>query len=169
MNKNATLGKTVGSLALLSFLILGSGCASAKLSTSKAVTAPPSQVSVVISDKTAKAMKPEELDGFKVLIINRLQQQNIRAVSAENKTVPCLGGEVTTFDPGNRALRYWVGMGAGKGTLKSSWSLKDENGLILGSCEIDGDIRGGTFGGNFSEVSEKTGEKLVRFLQGKTE
>lgn len=34
MNMTATLGRIVGILALLSFLILGSGCASAKLTTS---------------------------------------------------------------------------------------------------------------------------------------
>lgn len=167
MHMKRTIRTTVCNLAiLLSLVMLAGGCAAARLSTTKPVPATPSQVSVVINDHTAQRMTPEQIDAFKVIINECLRNGGISAVSPQNKAVSSISGEITTYDPGNRALRYWIGLGAGKGTLKSSWNLKDENGAILGSCEISGSISMGGFGGDFGEVIEKTGRQLVRFLKG---
>jgi hypothetical protein len=48
----------------------------------------------------------------------------------------------------------------------SSWSLKDASGATVGSCQINGSISAGTFGGSFEQVVEKVGQQLVRFLRG---
>jgi hypothetical protein len=170
MNMKRIIRTTVCYLpVLMSLVMLGSGCATARLSTIKPVTATPSQVALVINDHTAQRMTPEQIDEFKVIINECLRKGGISAVSPENKSVSSISGEITTYDPGNRALRYFIWFGAGTGTLKSSWSLKDENGAILGSCEIDGSISMGGFGGDFGEVIEKAGRQLVKFLNGHKE
>jgi hypothetical protein len=111
-------------------------------------------------------MTPEESGALRMIINQSLLAGGIFMVSPDNKGVASVSGEITVYDPGSRGLRYCVGCGAGKGTLMSSWSLKDASGATVGSCQINGSISAGTFGGSFEQVVEKVGQQLVRFLRG---
>jgi hypothetical protein len=74
---------------------------------------------------------------------------------------------VTKYNRGSRALRYFIGFGAGRGTLDSNWDVVDTKGDVLGACRIRGNITIGIFGGNYDDVLEKSGDRLAEFLSGK--
>lgn len=56
--------------------------------------------------------------------------------------------EILSFDKGNRALRYFVGFGAGKATTKIKTTLENKQKKILGSIITDASLSIGVFGGD---------------------
>lgn len=60
--------------------------------------------------------------------------------------------DIKAYDPGNRALRMFVGFGAGKGTMEIVTSLTDKNGKILGSVTTQASLRMGFFGGSLNKI-----------------
>ena len=87
-------------------------------------------------------------------------------MSSERKDAMSVVGEVQEYDPGNRALRYFIGFGAGTGKVESSWKVLDQTGQNIGNCSIDGSISAGAFGGNFYEVHDKMAEEFLKFVIG---
>ena len=73
-------------------------------------------------------------------------------------------GDVERYQPGIRALRYFIGFGAGRGRFASKWVVKDPTGSELGTCRVDGSITMGVFGGSYDDVLEKAGDRLAEFL-----
>ena len=71
---------------------------------------------------------------------------------------------IENFNEGNRALRYWVGFGAGKATSKIVTTLVDkESGKIVGNIQTDGMLSMGVLGGNSKDVlSERHCQKNCR-------
>jgi hypothetical protein len=63
--------------------------------------------------------------------------------------------EATRIDPGSRALRYFVGFGAGKGTFNVRASLADAKGRALTSSEVEGDQVMGVYGGSYDSAIEE--------------
>lgn len=57
---------------------------------------------------------------------------------------------------GNRALRYFVGFGAGAGHMDISIELKDRQGTILYATQSKADLAMGGFGGDMAQVARKT-------------
>ncbi|MGH6950700.1 MAG: DUF4410 domain-containing protein, partial [Vitreimonas sp.] len=56
------------------------------------------------------------------------------------------------YNPGNRALRYFVGFGAGRGTLTFEVAFLDPSGTELARINVGGNITIGAFGGSFNEA-----------------
>jgi hypothetical protein len=150
----------------LCLIFLGGGCADAVLSDVKPVAVTPTQVSIVIQDKTTDGMAPEELRGLKDMIAASLQRQDIKVVSADNKAAPSLIGSIGVYNPGHHALQVWVEPSAGAGSIESSWELTDEQGATLGNCVIKGSTGWGLFSSDFDVVVQKVGERLAEFLKG---
>lgn len=170
MRMSPTLSESVRCLpVLLLSVVVGSGCATARVSKVTPVPAAASSVAVTINDQTGRQMTTEQLDAFRVLINNSLQTGGITVVPSGGKGESSVVGNITVYDRGSKALRYFFMFGPGKGTLESSWTLKDKNGKLLGSCDINGSIRWGTGGGDFEEVIEQAGAQLVQFLKGHQE
>jgi hypothetical protein len=63
---------------------------------------------------------------------------------------------------GNRALRYWVGFGAGSGSLTVTLELKDKNGNVQYATESKADLAVGAFGGDMSDVARKAIQTAVK-------
>lgn len=63
---------------------------------------------------------------------------------------------------GNKALRYWVGFGAGSGGLTVTIELKDRGGNVQYATESRADLAVGAFGGNMSEVARKAIQTAVK-------
>ena len=57
---------------------------------------------------------------------------------------------------GNRALRYIVGFGAGKGHMSVIVELKDKHGSVLYATNSEADLAMGAFGGDMSQVAKNT-------------
>ena len=71
--------------------------------------------------------------------------------------------EATRIDPGSRALRYFVGFGAGKGTFNVRASLADAKGRALTSSEVEGDQVMGVYGGSYDSAIEEAAENVAEF------
>lgn len=156
-------------LFLVTMVAFLCGCASANLKVSKPLAAQPSKVSLTILDKTAAHITEEDAGNFKSVFSTTLQKSGIQIVSTENKDVLSVVGEMQQYDPGNQALRYFIGFGAGTGNVESSWKVIDQTGLEVANCKIDGSISAGIFGGNFYGVHDEMAEALLSFLMGSKE
>ena len=70
---------------------------------------------------------------------------------------------IENFNEGNRALRYWVGFGAGKATSKIVTTLVDkESGKIVGNIQTDGMLAMGAFGGNSKDVLKRSAKDIAK-------
>ena len=76
--------------------------------------------------------------------------------------------KIVEFDKGNRVLRYFIGMGAGKAYLKSICLFYNkENGQLIATGTFSGEIESGFFGGSVDQ-NEMVGaivKAIVLFLK----
>jgi hypothetical protein len=81
-----------------------------------------------------------------------LNAKNIIAVTDSDTTINCHIDIVY----GSRALRYFVGFGAGSGHISVTVELKNNDGNVLYATNSEADLSIGVFGGDFTEVAGKT-------------
>ena len=63
---------------------------------------------------------------------------------------------------GNRALRYFVGFGAGAGHIQVTVELQDKTGRILYATDSKADLAVGVFGGDMAQVVRNTIQAAVK-------
>jgi hypothetical protein len=142
------------------------GCASAKLNVLKPMASQPSTASLAILDKSSNKVSAEDIGNLKSALSDSLQKAGVTVVSTEKKDVATIVGQIQEYDKGSQALRYLIGFGAGTGSMKTAWKVTTPTGEELGSCNIDGSISAGVFGGNFYNVHDKAAEAFVKFFTG---
>ena len=98
-----------------------------------------------------KKMAEEELQSL-------FASKKISTSSNSQATVVCRINVVY----GNRALRYWVGFGAGSGSLTVVIELKDKNGNVQYATESKADLAVGALGGDMSDVARKAIQTAVK-------
>jgi hypothetical protein len=69
----------------------------------------------------------------------------------------------TEVNAGNRALRYFVGFGAGAGVVVIQATLADAKGHVLGTKELKGVQTIGMFGGSFDSAIEMAADGTADF------
>lgn len=67
------------------------------------------------------------------------------------------------FNPGSQAMRYFVGMGVGKGSQTIEVSFVAPDGRELGKINVGGEISGGMFGGALKEATEKAADEAAKY------
>ena len=67
------------------------------------------------------------------------------------------------FEEGNRAIRYLVGFGAGKGSLTIESTFTDATGNELAKIQSEGEISVGVLGGSFKEAVAKAARETSDF------
>jgi hypothetical protein len=67
------------------------------------------------------------------------------------------------FDEGNRALRYVIGFGAGKGTMTAEVTFLDKNQTELGKISVQGEIIMGILGGDFDAAISAAAKKVADY------
>jgi len=67
------------------------------------------------------------------------------------------------YDEGNRALRYLIGFGAGKGTMTAEITYLDKSGAELGKVAVAGEIMMGFFGGDFDAAISAAAKKIADY------
>lgn len=135
-------------------LVLGSlllvGCAGAAWKDVKVEPGykPPKSLNIVISDEGKAEGHEEALETLKSTLAEELEDSDIKATFSNGGDT---GADVTVveWDPGNRALRFFVGFGAGKGTIL----VKVQSPGISGSAE--GWVQSGAWGGNAADAAEE--------------
>ncbi|MDT4289586.1 DUF4410 domain-containing protein [Methylomonas sp. MO1] len=152
------------SLSVLVLMLYG--CASANLSVVQAMAAKPASASLILIDNTGSKVSNEDIGNLKSAFSDSLQKAGVKIVSTENKDVAAIVGQIQQYDKGSKALRYFVGFGAGTGKMKTAWKVSDQTGGEIGSCNIDGSISMGVFGGDFYNVHEKAAEAFSQFFTG---
>lgn len=79
--------------------------------------------------------------------------------------VVVLSGVFADYKEGNRAMRYWVGMGAGKQKFSVEAKVVDEKGVTLGEQVITDRKIGGLVGGSDAKGLEDFSEKVIGFVK----
>lgn len=119
-------------------------------------------LSVEVSSKEQNADALSLNDQWKKIATDELQTmldaKNIIATNNSDTTVGCSIDVVY----GNRALRYFVGFGAGSGHMRVTIELKDKHGTVLYAANSDADLAMGGFGGDMSKVARKTIVEAVK-------
>ena len=111
-------------------------------------------------------MNDEQKSRLRSTLTTSLVRKRVRVVPSHAEGAHALEGMITRYDPGNRALRYFVGMGAGRGHFSSEWIVNDPSGNPVGACRVDGSIGIGVFGGSYDEVLDRVGNELAEYLRG---
>ncbi|MEO1404971.1 MAG: DUF4410 domain-containing protein [Pseudomonadota bacterium] len=79
------------------------------------------------------------------------------------------GGDITVeyrfiqMEEGSRALRYVVGLGAGKASMTIESVFLDQEGNELAKIQSGGEISGGLFGGGLNEAVAKAAKETADF------
>jgi hypothetical protein len=126
----------------------------------------PPESRVTLSIEEAPQIDPEQLSSLRTILTTQLKRGGVTVVAGDQPDVHDVGGELTEYDPGSRALRYWIGFGAGRGSLDTTWTVRDDESKAIGVCQIVGSITMGTFGGNWDDVLIKVGKLLAQCLAG---
>ncbi len=153
-------------LYLTGCVLVLSGCASAKLTVVQALPSPEEKVTLSIEHVPPIEISPAQESEFRTILTSRLRESGVTVVSGGRSDVHDVNGEVAKFRPGVRALRYFIGFGAGRGSIDTTWEVRDESDRAIGICQIVGSITMGVFGGNFNDVLEKVGDRLGECLRG---
>jgi hypothetical protein len=143
------------------------GCASARLEVLRPLPAPENRVALRLEGTPDSRLTDDQRARYQSLLTSRLSEKGVSVVASQSDAHTAKG-TVTRYNRGSRALRYFIGFGAGRGTLDSNWDVIDAKGDVLGQCRIKGNITIGIFGGNYDDVLEKSADRLAEFLKGKT-
>jgi len=151
-------------LGLLLVLCFALGCASADLMVIQPLTAPAGKVSMGFEPAPTVSMNDEQKSLLRTLLTSSLSSGGVSVVPKGEPGAGSVDGSITTYDPGNRALRWVIGFGAGSAHFDSTWSVKDPAGAPAGECRVVGSLYMGGFGGSYDSVLEKVGERLRECL-----
>ncbi|WP_156847861.1 DUF4410 domain-containing protein [Campylobacter ureolyticus] len=72
--------------------------------------------------------------------------------------------EIMNFDKGNRALRYFVGFGAGKAKLETKNELFDINGTKISEFTLYSSVSIGALGGNAEELFDAIANNTIKHI-----
>lgn len=155
---------SVASAALLISTTLFTGCASSSTSISTPVKQEYSKKyeSFIIEEKVLGNNSPKEK---KNLFETKLKEL-FETYEYQNSSGLKIEYSFLAYDEGNQALRYFVGFGAGEGTLKVKTTFRDSDTQeILGSIETDGKLTMGAFGGDFDGAIDKVVNDVFDFAK----
>ncbi len=142
--------------------VLG-GCASGKTY----VTQPPMTKIVAASVMTEEiaatvAVPDEPRSHFRAALEEQLYQREISFAKGPDLTIKW---QFIQYDEGSRAKRYFVGFGAGKGSLAIQAKFYDDSGKELATIQSEGEISMGAFGGSFDSAIEKCAEEIATYTK----
>ncbi|WP_170113368.1 DUF4410 domain-containing protein [Ahniella affigens] len=125
-------------------------------------------------DKRAAAIPPEVLATLQQGIVQELPNtlKGMTAVKAGDAGCPdaataiSFGGTVTDYKKGNKAARYFIGLGAGKQKFAvNAWIKAKASGAVLGEDEVVDRKVGGIFGGSADKGVRDFAEKVGGFIK----
>jgi hypothetical protein len=153
---------------LFAVCVLGgaTACATASLHVIQSVNPPAHQVTLSVAPAATVPLTDEQTSSLRTQLISTLAQEGVSVVPRPEPNSSVVEGTIDGYDRGNRALRYFISFGAGKGTFASTWLVKDTAGQQTGQCKIDGSISFGGFGGSYEDVLTWVGERLAQCLLG---
>lgn len=116
-----------------------------------------------------EALKPEQKQAFSQMVESisvKLQERlrdSGRALAAGSDAL-IIEGTISQYNPGNQALRYFVGFGAGASKLYTQVKFKDGRGNAIGATEFVGGVTMGVFGGDKSGGVNRLVDEIADYI-----
>jgi hypothetical protein len=151
--------RSICCLAAIGFAVLASGCGHvhsrvltepADIVGFKQVSVAPIQVTSTEQNPDAFALNEQWRRIAQSELVNALNAKGIATSLPPHASVDC----AINVTYGSRALRYFVGFGAGSGHVRVAITLRDLNGTVRYATVSEADLGGGAFGGNMAPVAE---------------
>lgn len=138
------------------------GCASGSLMVSE----PPTQkmtfsAAHVVSGDSTVTVDPQASQAFETHLRNYLYAGKGAKFSEGDQLT--ISYRFVQLNKGNQATRYFIGFGAGKGTLTIEVTFKSRDGRQLGKINVGGEISGGFFGGDFESAIDKAAQQAASY------
>ncbi len=73
-------------------------------------------------------------------------------------------GRLVGFDPGSQAARYWIGFGAGEGSIVAEVTFLNDSGTVVAKGAAWGTVSGGWFGGSLNSAGRRVAKAVVDFV-----
>jgi hypothetical protein len=141
---------------------LGDGMREREVDGRRAIVRTVAKITLAIVD--TPAISTDQAGEFRTILKSRVLRSDITVYPSSHLNFHDVTGDIVKYRPGNRALRYIIGFGAGRGSLDSTWMVRDGSGESVGACRIVGSIAMGIFGGNWDAVLKKVGDRLATCL-----
>lgn len=97
------------------------------------------------------------------LITNEVRERLAGKFAQGGRTIT-VQGRLIGFDPGSQAARYWVGFGAGEGSIVAEVTFLDESGTPVAKGAAWGTVSGGWFGGSLNSAGRRVAKAVVDFV-----
>lgn len=123
-----------------------------------------------VADDVAKKFQGKELDKLNEMAsliaphVAELFRQSEWGASAVAPDRLVIEGRVVSFDPGNQAMRYLIGFGAGRSKVIAEVEFEDASGHILGSSEFTGGVTMGGFGGTSADAVRRMANEIRDYV-----
>ena len=139
-----------------------SGCASGSAVETRRPTQTPRIVSVEASQETSTVpVAADIVTRFQLVLDEALYDENHFQRGNQLK----IKWRMAAFDEGNRALRYLVGFGAGKGKIVVTAKFYDQQGHEVGAIKSQGSIIGGAFGGSYQSAMSVCADAIGKYAR----
>lgn len=146
--------------APLTLLLAAFGCATGSTHVVQAPSVKTLAASArLVEDSSGVPVPGGVRDQFRAALASQLYRDRVFAEGPE-LTVKW---KFVAFDEGNQALRYFVGFGAGKGSLVVQASFCDRSGKVLATILSQGDISMGAFGGTFDTAVQGCAREIAMY------
>src|SRR5690242_7152406 len=92
---------------------IASACARASLRVTQPLTSRPSTATFSIAEKGSGPIPAQDMSSLRNLFVQQVQRAGVTVASAGAPDAGQIAGEFSSYDPGNRFLRWFIGFGAG--------------------------------------------------------
>ncbi len=171
---NSNIQKSIIAFFSVLFFVTVTGCGKAHFKTIKEATDLSAYNDIYVSNTVISSHEQEE--NFQALNVEFAQfykDEVVNAVAQKSQysliEAPASSAASLVIESsiniiyGSRALRYWVGFGAGKGSVVINMKLKDAAASeVMFELESKSDLSVGAFGGSMDKVIKNSIKKIVR-------
>lgn len=169
---------TYAIVILLTFSVIGCSSSYKEVKTLETPKEPYTKISFMVDSDTFWSANPEKKDNQVVVTeVARASEIITEEVNSylDNALPNQEGGKglkvqavLETYDAGSRALRYFVGFGAGKGKIIYNVKLLDEQtNAVIGEFVAEGTLSMGIIGGDINVAYKKCAEAIINYLKEK--
>ena len=153
-------GRSARTLVLCALSLFVAACATGTTKVEQPVTAKHSMTSVTFVKELDTVTVPDDVLAH---FDKRLREYLHEEGPFEDGDQLTVKYRFTQFDQGNRALRYMIGFGAGKGTMTIDVGFYDPQGVKLADIDVGGELSVGFFGGDIDEAVSKAAKEVAEY------
>jgi uncharacterized protein DUF4410 len=138
------------------------GCSTGTVTETRRPSSPLRIISAESSQETSGVAVPASIrTRFQLLLDEALYSENHFQRGSQLK----IKWQFKALDEGNRALRYFVGFGAGKGKIAVQARFFDERGRELATVQSEGTIAMGAFGGSYDTALSECADAIAKYAR----